>query len=151
MTADEDGAGPAPAGLPGLALIALVVALATAVALSAGDVAAGLVARTREVASLDPLSLRRLHDGWFVRMEPVVAAIEARVPAGSPLLIEHQGVPAWFVAARLVGRPLYESDPETEAALRASGPAPWRLVLRQGDPLDWRLLPPGNEAPGGPR
>ena len=125
--------------LPRPALLVLSAALACAVLLSAADLLAGLRTQAAAIAEQTPLERRRQQDGWFRRMEPIVAAIREQVPPEAPLLIDARGVPPWFLAAELLGHTLRTDSPARQAELQAAGVAAWHLELRPGEPPVWSL------------
>jgi hypothetical protein len=102
-----------------------------------------LAALWRDVRTHDSEALRREYDGWYARLLPVYAAIEAQVPPRAALLLSTQAVPPWFVVARFPERSFYDDDPalpeERLAELRARHGAVYALALANGEPLLWSL------------
>ncbi|HTE04750.1 MAG TPA: hypothetical protein VK824_01040 [Planctomycetota bacterium] len=128
------------------AALALGLAASIALALLPGPTALfpALTDLARDVAAHDSESLRREHDGWYARLLPVYEAVAA-LPEDEPLLVAHDQVPPFFVAARFPARRVFAASDALRAELDAHHQPYHVLTLANGDPLRWTLLP-GDEA-----
>jgi hypothetical protein len=135
----------APPALLAILALGLLVSVAIALWPSGPALLPALATLARDVATHDSETLRREHDGWYARLLPAYAAVEA-LPAGEPLLLTTQGVPPFFVAARFPERRVFADSDALRAELAAQGRRYHVLRLQNADPLRWTLETSG-EAP----
>jgi hypothetical protein len=147
--------GPTAPARTGTLATALLVVLALAVAGNVillllpgpGALLPAFAELWRDVITHDSEALRRAHDGWYRRLLPACAALEAQVPPGAAVVLRAIDVPPWFVVARFPGLRFFDDAPAVRAELLAREPQAWLLVLRNGEPVGFELLPLAAAAP----